>query len=58
MNQYRVRRDSVEGCDMAQLRMGSGSVRVQFGSVQGAVWLSKVRRGSVRVRHGSVPGAT
>jgi hypothetical protein len=58
MNQYRVRCDSVEGCDVAQLLMVSGSVRVQCGSVQGAVWLSKVRRGSVRVRHGSVPGAT
>jgi len=36
MNQYRVQRGSVEGCDMAQLRMGRGSVRVQCGSVQGA----------------------
>jgi hypothetical protein len=54
MNQYRVQR-GVEGCDVAQLRMGRGSVRVQcaqFSSV-----LSKVRRGSVRVRHGSVPAA-
>ncbi len=57
MNQYRVRLGSVEGCDVALLRMGCGSVRVQFGLVQGAVWLSKVRRGSVRVRHGSAPGA-
>jgi hypothetical protein len=58
MNQYRVRRDLVEGCNVAQFLMGSGSVSVQCGSVQGAVWLSKVRRGSVRVRHGSVLGAT
>ncbi len=58
MNQYRVRHGSVEGCDVAQLRMGRGSVWVQCGSVQGAAWLSKVRRGSVRVRHGSVLGAT
>jgi hypothetical protein len=57
VNQYRLRRGSVEGCDVAQLWMGCGSVRVQCGSVQGAVWLSKVRRGSMRVRHGSVPGA-
>jgi hypothetical protein len=40
VNQYRVRRGSVEGCDVALLRMGCGSVRVQCGSVQGAVWLS------------------
>ena len=39
VNQHRVRRGSVEGCDVAQLRMGPGSVRVQPGSV-------RVRNGS------------
>ena len=38
-NQHRVRRGSVEGCVVAQLRMGPGSVKVQPGSV-------KVRNGS------------
>jgi hypothetical protein len=40
VNQYRVWRGSVEGPNMAQLRMGSGSVRVQCGSVQRAALLS------------------
>jgi hypothetical protein len=44
------------GCDMAQLRMGCGSIRVQCGSVQGAVWFSRVRCGSERVWRGSVQG--
>ncbi len=39
--QYRVRRASVEGCDVAPLRTGRGLVRVQPGSV-------RVRRGSVQ----------
>jgi hypothetical protein len=39
LNQHRVQSGSDEGCDVAQLRMGHGSVRV---------WPS-----SVRVRHGS-----
>jgi hypothetical protein len=47
VNQYRVRRGSVEGCDAAHLRMERGSVRVQCGSVQCAAWLSKVPSGSV-----------
>jgi hypothetical protein len=57
VNQYRVWCGSVEGCDVAQLRMGCGSVRVQCGSVKGAAWLSRVRCGSVRVWHGPVQGA-
>ena len=40
VNQNRVWCGSVEGCDVAQLGMGRGSVRVQCGSVQGEVWLS------------------
>jgi hypothetical protein len=39
VNQHRVQSGSDEGCDVAQLRMGHGSVRV--------------RPSSVRVRHGS-----
>ncbi len=55
-DQYKVCCGSVEGCDVAQLRMGCGSVRVQCGSVKGAAWLSRVPWGSVRVRRGSVQG--
>jgi hypothetical protein len=36
VNQQRVRRGSVKGCDVDQLRMGRGSVRVRPGSVR--VW--------------------
>jgi hypothetical protein len=54
VNQYRVRCSSDEGCDMAQLRMGRGLVRVQPWLSKGAAWLSRVQRGSVRVRRGSV----
>ncbi len=57
VNQYRVWCGSVEACNVFQLRMGRGSVRVQCGSVKGAAWLSRVRRDSVRVRRGSVQGA-
>ena len=39
VNQHRVQSGSDEGCDVAQLRMGHGSVRV--------------RPSSVSVRHGS-----
>jgi hypothetical protein len=56
MDQYRVWRGSVEGCDVAQLRMGRGSIRVQCGSVQGVAWLSRVRHGSESLRRGSVQG--
>ncbi len=41
-----VQHDSVEGCDLAQLTMGRGLVRVRPGSV-------RVGPGTVRVRHGS-----
>ncbi len=34
VNQYRVRRGSVEGCDVAELRMARGSLRVRPGSVR------------------------
>ncbi len=44
VNQYRVWLGSVEGCDVVQLRMVRGSIRVQCGSVQGAAWLSRVQR--------------
>jgi hypothetical protein len=57
VNQYRVCCGSVEGCDVAQLRMGCGLVRVQCGKVKDAAWLSRMRCGSVRVRRGSVQGA-
>ena len=44
VNQHRVQSGSDEGCDVAQLRMGRGSVRV--------------RPGSVRVWHGSAGCST
>jgi hypothetical protein len=44
VNQYRVGRGSVEGCDVAQMRMRCGSV-------------DRVGRGSVRVWSDSVQGA-
>jgi hypothetical protein len=57
VNQHRVQSGSDEGCDVAQLRMGHGSVRVRPSSVwvrhgstgcsvekQGAAWKRRVQR--------------
>jgi hypothetical protein len=45
VNQHRVWRGSVKGCDVAQLRMGRGSVEYGAWLSKGVAWLSRVRRG-------------